>query len=464
MKRRFGRLSPSDLSNLRLETLSSPFHFGALLTVDGPPLLDVSGRLRTEEITDRFARRLSRVPQLRRRLCFPGVLRGRALWVDDVAFDIRRHIRVSEVDAPGGDAALLETGARLYGRLLDRSLPLWELWFLTGVSGNRLGVLLKLHHSVADGAAAMAIMGVLFDIEADAPEPAAAAWSPAPAPGGWPLLIDNLSTKVAAVGHATGVLVHPGRVAAQTRASVRDTWRTVRRHPAAARTSINQPVQPGRRIRFVQLDLAAARERAHAAGAKVNDLVLDLVAGGLRELLIDRGELVEGLVLTGTVAVSLRNANEAPVLGNQVGVVMVPLPVDEADPDRRLQTLAAATREAKSHQRPRVAQALVERLAATPIAQRMMARQRWVNVFSTNLVGPSVPIYVLGARVIDVIPIIQVAGNVGLAFCAISYAGRLFVVVTADATACPDIDVVSLGMERTWRELGRSGVPSATVG
>lgn len=199
--------------------------------------------------------------------------------------------------------------------------------------------------------------------------------------------------------------------------------------------------------------LEAARDVAHSAGAKVNDVVLDLVAGGLRELLASRGEAVAGVELIGTVAVSLRTSSEARDLGNEVGVIAVPHPIGEGDSKRRLAMIAAATRKAKAEQHPGAVTAAVGGLAATPVAQYLMGHQHWVNVFTTNLVGPPVPVYVLGAKILDVVPIIQVSGNVTLAFCAISYAGRLYLVVTADASANPDIDVVMLRMEQAWRLL-----------
>ena|SRR5215467_5735034 len=124
MSNRITRLSSFDLSNLRLERLRSPFHFGGLVILDGRALLDDRGRLRLEEIRSRLNRRLARLPELRRRVYFPGLLRGRALWVDDDGFDIQKHALEAAVDPPGGELQLLDTAARLYGSLLDRSRPL----------------------------------------------------------------------------------------------------------------------------------------------------------------------------------------------------------------------------------------------------------------------------------------------------------------------------------------------------
>jgi diacylglycerol O-acyltransferase / wax synthase len=450
---RIARLSSSDLSNLRLETLKTPFHFGGLAIAEAEPFLDASGDLRLEEIRTHIELRLARIPQFRRRIFFPGLLRGRALWVDDSAFDIRRHVLQTEIGPPGGEIELLEAAAGLYDALLDRSHPLWQLWFLTGLSHHRIGVLLKLHHAIADGMAAVAVMGSLFDLDPATPEPLTGSWSPSPVPGSWPLVKDNLSTRSSALGRAITAVLHPIRSFSALSAVLGELRMMLSRRSAAPRTSLNQAVRAGRHVRFVRLDLGVLKEVGHSAGAKVNDVVLDLVAGGLRHLLMQRGEAVAGVNLTGSVAVSLRPSTEAGNLGNQVGVLDVPLPVCEADPRHRLQLIAAATRRAKADQHPAVIQAGVGQLAATPIAQYFMAHQRMINVFTTNVAGPPVPVYLLGARILDVIPIVQIAGNVALAFCAFSYAGGLNLVVTADSTTFPDVDVLVAAMEQTWSEL-----------
>jgi len=273
------RLTTLDLMFLRMEDPAWPGHVGGLAVVEGRPLLTASGQLRLPEIRERVNRRLARVPQLRRRLCFPGPLGGKPLWADDHRFDIEHHVHQAAVEPPGGELQLLDAAARLYGTLLDRTRPLWELWFLTGLSDGRVGVLLKLHHSVADGMAAVTIIGSLFDLEPDAPEPVPGRWAPGPVPGPWSLVADNFSGKIRTAGRAAATLAHPLRLAAGARVRLRVARRALV-HSSAPRTSLNQVVRPGRRIRFLRLDLAEMKEAAHAHEAKVNDVVLDLWSGG----------------------------------------------------------------------------------------------------------------------------------------------------------------------------------------
>jgi diacylglycerol O-acyltransferase / wax synthase len=283
------RLTSLDLMFLRLENPAWPGHVGGLALVEGRPLLNTSGQLRLQEIRERVNRRLAHVPQLRRRLHVPGPLGGKALWVDDHQFDSQHHVHQTAVEPPGGELQLLDAAAVLYGKLLDRGHPLWELWFLTGLRDGRVGVLLKLHHSVADGMAAVTIIGSLFDFEADAPEPVPGQWAPEPIPGGWSLLAGNFSGKIRTVGRAGAMLTHPPRLVSGARSRIR-VARQALGHSSAPRTSLNQVVRPGRRIRFLRRGLAAVKEAAHAHQAKVNDVVLDLWSGGLRQLLLSRAE------------------------------------------------------------------------------------------------------------------------------------------------------------------------------
>lgn len=448
---RFARLSSFEFMYLRGESAIWPGHFGGLAVLEGKALLDGSGQLRLEEIKDRLDRRVAQIPQLRRRVHFPGPLRGRPLWVDDDRFAIEHHVHETSVPSPGGDVQLLETATRIYESLLDRRHPLWELWFLTGLSDSRVGALLKLHHALADGQSAVAIMGSLFDFEPDTPDPVPRPWSPEPIPGGWSLLADSLSTKIRYAGGWARALAQPremlrrGRIFAQVARKSLGV-------KGAPRTSLNQRVQAGRRVSFHRLDLATMKEVAHAQGGKVNDVVLALWSGGLRALLLSRGESVAGVELTTSQPVSMRSTADATI-DNQVGTVVLPLPVWEADAGRRLESIIATTKKVKARQRPAAIMGVLVGLMATPVGRYLMLHQRATNVLVTNVIGPALPVYVLGARILDILPIIDLEGNIGVTLCAFSYAGQIFLVVTADATGFPDLDVLMKGMEREWTDL-----------
>jgi WS/DGAT/MGAT family acyltransferase len=446
------RLSSIDLMFLRQESLDWPGHFGGLAVVEGKVLMDGSGQLRMQEIRQRMNRRLARVPHLRWRLYFPGPLGGRPIWVDDHQFAIQHHVHETAVEQPGGELQLMDAAARIYGQLLDRSHPLWELWFLTGVSDGRVGVLLKLHHSVADGMAAMTIISSLFDFEPDAPDPAFEQWAAQPIPTAWSLVADNLAGKIGAATRAAWTLAHPLRLVRGGRAGMK-LAREAFGQTRAPRTSLNQVVRSGRRMRFLRLDLATMKAAAHAHETKVNDVVLDLWAGGLRELMRQRGEPTAGVELVTNMPVSLRSAAGSRGIDNEFGILALPLPVWEPDVQRRLDLIVSITRKARSEQHAAAIAGFLAAASAAPFAKFFTARQHSVNVKVTNVAGPPVPVYVLGARVLDIVPITRLFGNVGLTLCALSYAGDMYLVVTADATAFPDLDVLMAGIEQDWQSL-----------
>lgn len=436
---------------LRFEMPAWPCHFAGLAVVEGKALLDDSGRLRLAEIADRLDRRLARIPELRRRLYFPGVLRGGPLWVDDLRFDIHHHVHQEAVRAPGGEAQLLETAARLDERRLDRGRPLWEIWFLTGLRDGRIGVLLKLHHAVADGAAAVAVMGSLFDLEPGASDPPSVAWTPEPIPSASSLLADNVCGKVRTIGRGAAALVHPVRLARAVGLFVMLARETLG-SKASPRTSLNQPVLARRRVRFLRVTRPAMKRAGHAHHGTVNDVVLALWSGGLRKLLESRGEHMEGLELTAGQAVSLRSGLDRTV-GNQVGTIMLPLPVWERDASRRLDLIVQRAHQPGIRQQSAAIMGALAGLSALPMARSGSRRQRAVNVRVTNVAGPPVPAYIFGARIIEILPILRLFGNVGLALCAFSYARQVYLVVTADAARFPDLDVLMEGMERDWLAL-----------
>jgi WS/DGAT/MGAT family acyltransferase len=461
--RRIVRLTVVDRMFLHDERPAWPCHFGGLAIIDGRTLVDESGRLRLDELRDRLGRRLSRIEDLRQRIHRPGRLRGGPLWVDDPRFSVEGHVHEAVVRSPGGDAELLEAAARAYEGLLDRRRPLWELWLLTGMADGRIGILLKLHHAVADGPAAVAIIASLFDVERDAPDPAATPWTPEPIPGPRALLVDNLSSKLRALGRGVAALAHPLRILRAARVVVLVLRRSMGEQ-GAPRTSLNGIVRAGRRVRCLQLDLATMKDVAHAHGGKLNDVVLDLWSGGLRELLVSRGEPVEGIELKVGQAVSLRPPSDADAIDNQAGSVVLPLPVGEVDPGRRLDRIVATTSRTNAIQRPAAIMNAMAAMSGTPLGEYLNLHQRAVNVMATNVVGPPVPMYVLGAPILDILPIIQLVGNIGLTLAAFSYAGRVSLVVTADASGFPDVDELIHGMDRDWQALqgARGALPSAT--
>jgi diacylglycerol O-acyltransferase len=220
------------------------------------------------------------------------------------------------------------------------------MWFLPGLAGERVGLFMKLHHAIADGVAGVAAFGTFLDLSADAPAPPSPPWTPAPFPTAGELFGDNMRRKIHGGRGTLAALGHPRATARQARRA----WPAVRENFAegrAPRTSLNQPIGPGRTLALARSSLGQVKHVAHAHHATVNDVLAAAAAGGLRTLLASRGERVDRLVLRAFVPVSLHREQPGPARGNLDGAMIVPLPVGEADPVHRLGLVAVETAQRK---------------------------------------------------------------------------------------------------------------------
>jgi diacylglycerol O-acyltransferase len=424
-----------------------PQDIGALAILAGGGLADASGRFRLEAMRQAIGARLHLVPRLRQVLYVPPWPLGRPVWIDAPAFDIEDHVRVAPLPAPAGEAQLLRAVEDLCRQRFDRARPLWEMWFLPGLAAGRVGCFIRLHHVMADGMAAVAIMSAFLD-----PVPAIAAasappWAPAPAPSAAELLSDSLCQGVRRV-RAIGSLGHPVARARRLRAAWPGTRELLARRPFPA-TSLTRLVGPARSIALVRAELGPVRQVAHDHGATVNDVLLAVTAGGLRDLLSSRGEPVDGAELGMYVPISLREAAGSQARGNMIGQMVIALPIGDMAPRRRLAQIAAQTAERKARYQPSLGK-IPHRGITGRLALSLISRQH-VNVTSADIPGPQQPLYFAGARLIEVFPLVQLLGTVSLAVGAMSYAGQLAIMAVADRDGYPDLDVFADGVRH---ELG----------
>jgi WS/DGAT/MGAT family acyltransferase len=449
------RLTASDLFMLLWDDYGWSTDIGGLAILDGTSLLDPNGHLRIEAVRRHLEPRLAAVPRFRQLLYRPRRGLGWPLWVDAPCFDLADHIGVHPLAAPGDQAQLLEACQDLARRRLDPARPLWELWLLPGLPERRVGALLRLHHALADGAAAAAAFGALLDLTADAPSPAIPPWTPTPIPTPGALLRDNLRRRRHELGRGWSGLTHPGRTLRRARAAW-PAWREVLTDKPAPPTSLNHPVGTHRRLAIVRGRLDRTKQLAHAHQATVNDVVLAAVAGGLRQLLASRGEDVQGLMQRAMVTISVHHEQPGQAQGNQPGWMMVPLPLGQPDPVRRLELIAAETAARKHKPRPEAGSGIFRFVAAQRLWYRHFPRQRSVNLVVSNAPGPPAPLYLAGARLLELFPMMPVMGNLTLVVGVVSYAGQLNVTAVADRDGCPDVEVFAQGVRATLDDLARS--------
>jgi len=447
------RVEPSDLMFVWPEAKGWPQDIGALAILDGATLVDAAGRVRIEAVRQHVEQRLHLVPRLRQLMVWPPTGLGWPMWVDAPAFDLREHVGVSPLEAPGDEAQLLLACETLRRRPLDRTRPRWGMWFLPGLPDGRVGLFVKLHHAIADGVAGVATFGAFVDLEAEPRVESAPAWRPSASPSRSTLLVDNLRRRSAGIARALSALVEP----VKTLQRVRQGWPAMREVFAerAPETSVNRRIGSDRRLAVIRTNLDLTKEIGHAHGATVNDVLMTAAAGGYRALLRHRGEQIDGVTFRTMVPVSLHHEEPGTARGNADAGMVVPLPIGEPHDVARLEQISAESAERKERSRPPAGR-LFQSIVAQRAFLRLMVRQRLVNAYIANVPGPSASVTFSGARVLELFPIVPITGNISIGVGALSYAGQFNITVVGDRDLCPDLEVFVDGIERSLSFLERS--------
>lgn len=437
-----------------------PQDIAALVLLDGGELSNSSGRFRIEAVRDAVDARLHLVPRYRQCIRTPRRGLGGPYWVDAPTFDVGDHVGVVQLAAPADEAELLRATERLRRRRLDPSRPLWELWFLTGLSDGRVGLFVRMHHAIADGRAALTMVAAFLDLDPAAPAPPALGWTPADAPASAALLADNVRRHLRSLIVVTSTLLRPRSTLRRLRAAWPGT-RELLAEPPGSKTSLDRRVGPDRNLALIRTSLHDVKRIARAHDATTNDVLLALTAAGLRAVLRSRGEPLEGITTPVYVPVSLRGRMHGRVPGNEIAQMVVPLRLDVSDPIRRLEGIAAETTARKA--RPRTSLGSLFRVRfLRRLLLEAIARQR-VNVTTASLPGSSRPLFFAGARLLEVFPILPLIGPVALGVGAVTYAGTLRIGVTADREAYPDLEVFAAAVRTELDRLGRASPMAAAA-
>ncbi len=459
----YDRLSVVDTSFLAIEGPATHQHVAAVLLFEAGPVTRADGGLDIERIRDYIASRLHLIPRYRQRLV-PVPLGNRQVWVDDEHFNIQYHVRHSGLPRPGDAQQLKRLAARIVSQQLDRAKPLWEIWVVEGLErGDRFAMVAKTHHCMIDGIAGVDLMAVLLSPSPDVQLPDRATWIPRPAPSPWQLfgaeLMRRIREPLSLVCDAPAILLEPGSL-------VKSLWQNVAAlgetlgaaaQPADA-TPLNRPIGPHRRFDWLAMDLGEVKEVKNRLGGTVNDVVLATVAGAVRRFLEGRSVNVDVLALRASVPVSVRPEEARGTLGNQIALWMTDLPVAERDPRARLAKVRATTGRLKDSKQAlggQVLAAVSEWTSTTllSLAVRLTTRSRPFNLVVTNVPGPQIPLYLLGARLHECYPMLALLPNQGLGVALFSYAGRLHWGVVADWDLVPDLHEFLVAIEESFREL-----------
>jgi diacylglycerol O-acyltransferase / wax synthase len=464
------QLTPLDAQFLAVESSRTYGHVGGLAIYD--PSTAPGGTLGIPEICRLVSERLHMLPPFRWRLVQVPLGLDLPYWVEDEDFDLDFHIRESAVPPPGGDEQLANTVARIFARPLDRSRPLWELYLIHGLEGGRVALLTKVHHAVVDGVSGNEILTVLLDPSPEGREiePPSEQRPAGRRPGDLEMLgrgvaglarqplraLRSVPTALPNLTELPGANAFPG-VPALSRALTgarralggpQDPGILEVTGARPPRTCFNGPISAHRSFAFGSVSLDTVKGVKDAAGVKVNDVVVSVCAGAVREFLLERDELPDD-PLVAMVPVSVRAEDEQGTFGNRISTMIVPIPTDVADPVRRLERAHELLRSAKEHHAALPADLLTDASAFVPPAVAALAARTTIGILSrtrpplnlvvSNVPGPRSPLFIAGARLEHHYPVSAVVDGVGLNMTVMSYLDHMDFGVVADRDQIPDV-------------------------
>ena len=454
------RLTALDSAFLHIEDTGAHMHVASVMTFKGDaPAYD--------DLLAAIHGRLHLVPRYRQRLAGVPLDQGRPVWVDDPHFNLRYHLRHTALPAPGGDEQLKRLAGRLFSQQLDRRKPLWEIWLVEGLDGDRFAIIGKTHHALVDGVSGVDITTVLFDAAPDPmpTPPPEHPWAPTPPPSGLQLLAESLLERatVPREGYraARAVARAPRRVARELGTGV---WNVGSALGALLRQApespLNVPIGPHRRYTWVDADLREFKAIKNELGGTVNDVVLAAVSLGLGRWLRRHGFPTEEVELRAFVPVSVRADVERGALGNRVAAMYAPLPVGIEDPEeayRRVHEAMAGLKESGQAVGAQVITQLGDFAPPTILSQaaRLQVRQRWFNLVVTNVPGPQFPLYILGRKLEHLYPVVPLAPNQALGIAIMSYDGTLGFGLLGDYDAMADIEDLAEDLEHAISALAQ---------
>jgi diacylglycerol O-acyltransferase len=437
------RLSGLDASFLYIESPTVPLHVCSVVELDTST---IPGGYTFDRFHDDLALRIKAMPEFRAKLADSQLNLDHPVWIEDKDFDLSRHLQRIGLPSPGGRAELAEVCGHIASVPLDRSKPVWEMWVIEGVAdtaaeeGGPLALMIKVHHAAVDGVTATNILAQLCSPEPDSLPP-----DPVDGAG------DATELEIAA-GGLVKYLFRPLQLAKALPATLSTIVNTVSRARSggamaapfnAPATSFNAEVTCERNIALAQLDFEDVKRLKNRYNVKVNDVVLALCAGALREFLLDRGELL-GKSLVAVVPMSVHDESDRPGR-NQVSGMFCNLQTDIEDPGERLQAIAESNSRAKEHSRAigptlvldwtqmvsRAMLGFILGLAArTPLTHTAIH-----NVVISNVAGPQDKLYCLGAEIKALYPLGPIFHGSGLNITVMSLSGKLNVGIVS----CPQL-------------------------
>ena len=454
------RIRSSDLAFLAVESASTPMH-NATLEIFEPG----DSGFDYQRLSDLIAERIAFVPRYRQCIQhIPGYL-ANPIWVDDERFDLGFHVRRSGLPRPGTMDQLRELVGRIMSRQLDASRPLWEVYFIEGLSDGKVAVLSKSHQILVNGVDTVDLGQVLLDAKPAAKTLEQDDWSPRREPSPLRLtsgaVVDNLLSPTTLLSTARSTAESAARRAVGARNRVRTVVNALANRRPTPESPISAELSEQRRLITVRTDFEDYRRVRKAHGGSINDVILATLTGALRTWLMTRGTSASAMrSLRAMVPMSVIDDElEATSLGTQIAAHVITLPIGEASPVIRLHQVSYANKSHGETGRAVAANRLAGIAGFAPttfhaLGSRVaLQHRRGFHLTITNVPGPQFPLYAAGARMVETYPVQPLLPGQALAIGVTSYDGGVYYGITADRDALPDVNVLGQCVQEALVEL-----------
>jgi diacylglycerol O-acyltransferase len=465
----YSRLSALDRSFLDIEDRNTHMHVGATCVFDVGPLATPSGGIDIDRVRAYVESRLHLIPRYRQHIAWIP-LDGHPVWVDDDQFDIRYHVRHLSLPQPGCERELKRLAGWINSQQLDRGKPLWEMWVVEGLEDNRFALIAKTHHCMIDGLAGADLLAVLLRPDDDDGIDEPHRWRPRPAPKPLELLRDAALRRLTLPIRAARMLVSGRNELVQNASDLGAALyeSTLTSLQPASETPINHPVGSHRRFDWLVFGLDRVKAIKNKLGGTVNDIVLSVVTGGIRDYFEHRGVALDekpDFLFRAFCPVGIQTSRRGSVGGNFVSAMVTDLPVAEPDPIERLQRIRKFTRDHKGGALVRGTE-ILEVIAdevwppLVSVFASAVENARAYNIVVTNVPGPQFPLYLLGSPMIESFPLVPLFRHQGVGIALLSYDGQLCWGFSADRDIVPDLHDLVESVHHSFEELGRlAGLP-----
>lgn len=444
----YDRLSAQDNSFLVVETDHVPMHVAAIGIYKTCDLAGPHGGVDIRKLKRALQAQLHRIPRYRQKLQWVPI-EQRPVWVDDEHFNIDYHVRHAALPQPGGIEELKKLTARITTRRLDRTRPLWEMWVIEGLSEDRFAMVTKIHHCMVDGQSGADVAQILMSPSPEHESADARPFRPRPSPSGRELLWDAVQRRLTLPIKLASELNHFREESDDMMTEVGTRVKAVADLAGwglapSSSTPINGSLSPHRRVDWLTLPLADVKRAKNALGCTVNDIVIATVTGAVRQYLIHRGVDPDHVDFRVSAPVSVRRDDEQGKLGNRVSAWIISLPLEESNPLKWVSRVNKVTSELKKSRQALaidMVMATAEYLPPSWMGLAARAASGPINMIVTNVAGPQFPLYLLGAKLLELHPQVPLMEGTGLGIALMSYDGKLHVGLNADYEMVPDLGI-----------------------